>query len=309
MTADHYAPAPFYAELVEHGLILPTDVPGTYGRGARFDDILERLDALVLADPLNRGAEPLTFPPVIARKMLEKLGYLENFPHLIGSIHSFFGDEATARDMAARAQRGERWEDLLDITALMMLPAACYPVYPLFTGLLAQGGRLVTTRNWCFRHEPSDEPTRLQSFRMREFVRAGSPEVVAAWRQEWLAHSLDLLASLGLPVTSDVATDPFFGRMGKMLAAGQRDQELKFELLVPVISETAPTAIASFNWHQDHFSGKFGFRDANGATAHTACMAFGLDRITLALLKTHGVDSAAWPEAVRQRLGMGCTDR
>jgi len=107
---------------------------------------------------------------------------------------------------------------------------------------------------------------------------------------------------LGLPVQSDVASDPFFGRVGKMMAANQVDQRLKFEILVPVISLEKPTAICSFNWHQDHFSSKFGIRNADESVAHTACLGFGLERVTLALIKAHGFDPMAWPDAVRAQL-------
>ena len=69
----------------------------------------------------------------------------------------------------------------------------------------------------------------------------------------WLERGLQIMRSLGLPASSDVASDPFFGRGGKMLAANQRTAKLKFEVLVPVISEEKPTAVCSFNWHQEHF--------------------------------------------------------
>lgn len=299
---DRYDPAAFHQALVAHGLIIPTGVKGGYGRGPVFEDILDRFDALVLREAAADRAETVTFPPIVARTMIEKLGYLDNFPQLIGSVHSYFGSDAQAREMAERARNGERWEDLLDITEVMLLPAACYPVYPTFSGLLPQGGRLVTVRNWCYRHEPSDEPTRLQSFRMREYIRVGAPDEVEAWRDAWLERGLKLLGSLGLPVISDVANDPFFGRVGKMMATSQREQRLKFEIMVPVISEEKPTAICSFNWHQEHFTGKFGIQRADGQVAHTACLGFGLERVTLALLKTHGLDPQAWPAGVRARL-------
>jgi seryl-tRNA synthetase len=175
-------------------------------------------------------------------------------------------------------------------------------VYPSFSGLLPGEGRLVTVTGWVFRHEPSDEPTRLQSFRMREIIRMGSPDVVVAWRDAWLERGLKLLRGLGLDANSDVASDPFFGRTGRMMAAQQVEQRLKFEILVPVISKEQPTAVCSFNWHQDHFSGKFGIRTAEGATAHTACLGFGLERVAIALLNTHGLDVAEWPDNVRQQL-------
>lgn len=294
----------FYAGLVEHGLILPTGIRGGYGRGAVFEKILRGFNELVSRTAAPDGAEEMTFPPIVARTLIEKVGYMNSFPQLAGSVHSFFGNEAQARDITARTQAGERWEDLLDITEVMLTPAACYPVYPVFSGLLPNGGRLVTVLNWVYRHEPSDEPTRLQSFRMREYIRVGRSEDVVAWRDAWLQRSLDLLRGLGLAAQSDVASDPFFGRAGKMMAANQVDQRLKFEILVPVISEEKPTAICSFNWHQDHFSSKFGIRNADESLASTACLGFGLERVTLALLKTHGYDPQRWPEAVRAQLSL-----
>ncbi len=299
---DAYDPAAFYDALVANGLVIPTGVRGGYGRGAVFEDILQRFDALVLRTAQGDGAETMMFPPIVARALIEKVGYLDNFPQLCGSIDSFAGDERAARALSERVHAGERWEDLLAITDSMLTPAACYPVYPIFSGLLREGGRLVTVMNWVYRHEPSDEPTRLQSFRMREYIRVGTPDQVVDWRNTWLDRGLNLLGSLGLPVSSDVANDPFFGRAGKIMAASQRDQRLKFEILVPVISAERPTAICSFNWHQDHFSSTFGIRSADGAVASTACLGFGLERVTLALLKTHGLDPLRWPAEVRARL-------
>lgn len=292
----------FKAALINEGWILPSGVRGLSGFGANFEDVLHRFNALVTRIAADDGAQELTFPPIVPRKLIEEMGYLGNFPHLIGSIHSFFGSDVAARTMAERATNGERWEDALDITDVMLTPAACYPVYPLFSGKLAPEGRLVTTLNWIFRHEPSDEPTRFQSFRMREFIRVGSGEVVVAWRNQWLERARSLLLDLGLAVESDVANDPFFGRAGKMLAANQRDQKLKFELKVPIISLENPTAICSFNWHQEHFSSKFKIHDSDDNLAQTACLGFGLERVTLALLKTHGLDTNQWPASVRALL-------
>jgi seryl-tRNA synthetase len=292
----------FYDELVKHRFIVPTSVKGGYGRGAAFEDIVERFNALVSRAAKDDGAETFMFPPIVPRSLIERVGYMDNFPHLSGSINSFFGTDQEALGLSAKVRAGERWEDTLAPTEVMLTPAACYPVYPMFSGLLPGKGRLVTVLGWVYRHEPSDEPTRLQAFRMREFIRVGATDQVVEWRNAWLDRGLALLRSLGLPVVSDVASDPFFGRAGKMMAASQRDQRLKFEILVPVISEEKPTAICSFNWHQDHFSSTFGTRDAEGAVASTACLGFGLERVTLALIKHHGFEVAEWPASVRELL-------
>ena len=299
---DEYDPQSFHDELARHGFIMPTGVPGAYGRGAAFEDIVARFDALVGRVAHDDGAESMMFPPIVARSLIERVGYMDNFPHLCGSINSFFGGDRQAQDLSAKVHAGERWEEMLAPTDVMLTPAACYPVYPMFSGLLPGGGRLVTVVNWVYRHEPSPEPTRLQAFRMREFIRVASAEEVVDWRNRWLERALDLLRSLGLPVRSDVASDPFFGRAGKMMAVSQRDQRLKFEVLVPVISQEKPTAICSFNWHQDHFSATFGIRRADGELASTACLGFGLERVALALIKHHGFELAAWPAPVRALL-------
>jgi seryl-tRNA synthetase len=299
---DLYDPQLFYNGLVESGLIIPTGIKGGYGRSAIFEDVLGRFNDLVSRTARDDGAEEVMFPPIIPRTLIERVGYMDNFPQLAGSVHSFFGSDAQARELSQKANSGARWEQYLDITEVMLTPAACYPVYPMFSGLLPDGGRLVTVLNWIYRHEPSDEPTRLQAFRMREYIRVGAPEDVVAWRDSWLQRSLDLLGGLGLAVQSDVASDPFFGRVGRMMATNQRDQRLKFEILVPIISAERPTAICSFNWHQEHFSSKFDIRNADRTAAHTACLGFGLERVTLALFKTHGFDPSLWPSSVRLQL-------
>jgi len=153
--------------------------------------------------------------------------------------------------------------------------------------------------NWVFRHEPSPEPTRMQAFRVREFVRCGTAQQVVEWRDMWLARGTKLLEALGLPAQPDVASDPFFGKGGKMLAASQREQKLKFEVLVPVISKDKPTACCSFNYHEGHFGDVFKIKTEDGATAQTACLGFGLERCVMALFQEHGFDPGTWPAAVR----------
>lgn len=302
MTPDSFDPKTLYDGLVAHGLIVPTAQPGTFGRGAVFEDVLERFNGLVSKLSARDGAEVYTFPPVIDRGILEKVHYMDSFPHLCGSVHSFFGNGLEALRLAERVNSGEPWGDLLGQTGVTLNPAACYPVYPTFTGTVPAEGRLVTMLNWVYRHEPSHEPTRMQSFRVREYVRVGTPDQVVSWRDMWLERGVKLLTSLGLPAKPDVASDPFFGRGGKMLAESQKQAKLKFEVLVPVISEENPTAVCSFNFHQTHFGDTFEIKTPDGNAANTACLGFGLERVTMALFKHHGFKPENWPAEVRQQL-------
>ena len=188
------------------------------------------------------------------------------------------------------------------MTDVVLAPSACYPLYPMVRGALPKDGRLFDVSSYCFRHEPSGDPARMQMFRMREFVRVGEPDACLAWRDVWIERGQKILQSVGLGAFSAPAADPFFGRGGKLLATNQIDLKLKYELLFPITSEQTPTAIMSFNSHKDHFGTLFGIKTSAGETAHTACLGFGMERIALALFKTHGYVPSQWNASVREKL-------
>jgi seryl-tRNA synthetase len=294
----------FLDELSENGLLIPSGVPGVYGRGQLFEDVRLAFDDLVTRVGAADGAERLRFPPILPREQFESSGYLKSFPHLAGSIFGFEGSEKEALEQQERAANHEDWSEYQQMTELVLVPAACYPVYPAIgrRGPLPEGGVIVDAGgSYVFRHEPSGDPARLQMFHQREIVRIGEPEAVAAWRDMWRDRAVDLLRRLGLDANFDIASDPFFGRSGRMLAASQREQALKFEILIQ-IAGPEPTAVASFNYHQEHFAETYGIELSDGSIAHTACLGFGEERITLALFRTHGLEPADWPDEVRREL-------
>lgn len=294
----------FLEDLISAGHLLPSGEPGVFGRGATFEDVRTRVDALVTRAGAQDRAEILRFPPVMPKSTLETSGYLKSTPQLCGAIFSFQGSEADARELAGAANSNDAWGRYLTLTNVVLVPAACYPAYPAIArrGPLPEGGVSLDLGGcYVFRHEPSPDPARLQMFHQRELVRIGETADVLAWRETWISRARTLFEQIGLDATLDVASDPFFGRGGKLLANSQREQRLKFEMLVPIAS-AGPTAVTSFNFHQDHFGSGFGIRLHDGATASSACVGFGLERITLALFRTHGIDPGAWPKQVRNRL-------
>lgn len=296
--------ARFLEQLLAAGLLIDGGVPGVYGHGEAFERIRERVAALLSDLARQGGAMRLTFPPVIPRHNLETTGYVGNFPHLVGSIYGFDGSEADAIAQRERAAAHEDWSEFQSQTDMMLLPAACYPVYPAVAawGPLDPGGLFVDMGGtWVFRHEPSGDPARRQIFRQHELVRIGEPDAVVAWRAQWAQSALELFGSLGLPAEIETASDPFFGRHGRLLAASQTSEELKWELVVP-IAGPEPTACASFNYHIDRFGRTWGLELSDGQPAHTACVGFGQERIVLALLRTHGLNAERWPGAVRALL-------
>jgi len=294
-------PAGFGAALVAEGLLVPMGVAGLYGRDARLEAIIEGVDRLVLRAGMADGAASLRFPPTIPRDVLERSDYLRSFPHLTGTVHGFTGGEHEHAELLERLEQGTGWWRGLQATDVVLTPAACYPVYPVLAGTLPREGRLVDVCSQVFRREPSDDPTRMQAFRMHEQVCAGNAEQCLAHRDRWVERGLALLHALEVPGKVRPANDPFFGRAGRMLASSQRELELKLELVVPIAG--SPTACASFNYHQDHFGAAFGIRTARGAVAHTSCIGFGLERMALALLWHHGTRPDGWPRPVRELLG------
>ena len=89
-----------------------------------------------------------------------------------------------------------------------------------------------------------------------------------------------------------------------MMAVSQMQQSLKFEFLIPLRSEEQPTACMSFNYHREHFGTTWDIKDANGEPAHTGCVAFGMDRLAVAMFHTHGTDVVKWPASVRETLAL-----
>jgi seryl-tRNA synthetase len=297
-------PREFRDDLLRRGILIASGVAGVYGRSSEFEDIVERVDRLVSAYGFEDQPEVMRFPPVISRAHFERSGYLKSFPHLTGSVHSFAGDERAHQELLEAVEAGRDWSAGLPPAAVVLTPAACYPVYPLLAGTLPAGGRLVDVMSYCFRHEPSDDAGRMQLFRMHEHVRATDEESATAWRETWIGRAERLTAALGLDGRLETASDPFFGRGRKLLAVSQREQRLKLEISTPIGSVERPTAIISLNCHRDHFGQLFGIHTADGRVAHTACVGFGLERMVLALYSRHGFDRAKWPPSAREALGL-----
>jgi seryl-tRNA synthetase len=278
---------------------------GVYARTALYEDVVERLAALI-----TRHREPDTevmrFPPVMSRTQLQKSGYLKSFPNLLGCVCGLHGTEREIHAAVSRFDAGGDWTTSLSPADLVLSPAACYPVYPIAAsrGQLAPGGLKFDVAADCFRREPSRHLDRLQSFRMREYVCIGGPDDVSAFRERWMERAQGIAHDLGLSFRVDQASDPFFGRVGQIKAISQKQQCLKFELLVPLRSTAQPTACMSFNYHREHFGTTWGIADANGEPAHTGCVAFGMDRLAVAMFHTHGTAPASWPARVREILGL-----
>ena len=284
-------------------LFKPSGVDGVYGRTGAYESVVDCLSVLITRHR-PRQAEVFRFPPVMSRASLEKQGYLQSFPNLVGAVACLEGSERQIMASAAKDETGGSWTEDLKPSDLVLSPAACYPVYPIAAerGVVPEQGYVFDVASDCFRREPSKNLDRFQTFRMREYVRIGTPDQIQEFRQPWITRAQDIADAIGLRYKVDVANDPFFGRAGAMMAASQLQQSLKFELLIPILSEDKPTACMSFNYHREHFGEVWGLHNRAGEVLHTGCVAFGMDRLAVALFTAHGAAIKDWPQSVREEL-------
>ncbi|GGG28242.1 hypothetical protein GCM10007304_47590 [Rhodococcoides trifolii] len=297
------ARAEFRDELIEAGHLVPSSIDGLYGRSGEFEDVIELIDTRVrAAGKAAHGSKPqrFRFPPVFPRESFERTDYIASFPNLTGAINTFSGDNKAHAALLAERSEGKDWDHFLEPAGTMLVSAACHPAYSMLVGTLPDDGVMLDVYGYCFRHEPAVDPARMQAFRMHEFVQVGTPDQAEGHRNSWVDRGLEVLADLGLDAAPEIANDPFFGRAGRMLAANQRNENLKTELVVRLYGDLDDgTAVVSCNCHRDHFGHTFGISTADGEEAHSACVGFGMERIALAMFRTHGLDTSKWPANLR----------
>ena len=184
----------FRADLLEAGLLIGTSVPGIYGRSAAFEAILTGLDRVLaeMAEPL--GATALRFPPVYPRADFERTDYIASFPDLSGIVSSFERGDREHRELLAAREQGDAWDGWLDPSDVVLTNAICHPLYATLEGRMPEGGGVYDIFGYGFRHEPSLDPMRMQSFRMHEFVYVGDPDGAQEYRDTWLDNAIETLA-------------------------------------------------------------------------------------------------------------------
>ncbi len=213
-------------------------------------------------------AEEVQFPALIDGPTLERAEYSAAFPHLLmGACNCVDPAKPNAELLCAANLAPTGW---------LLSPAVCYHAYPRWEGETLAQPHLLTARGRCFRHEAEFIPGRRQlEFEMRELVLCGDPAWIETKAAEARRRIEAIAATLGFLGTWETAEDPFFLPTAQGKALIQRLQETKKEF---VVRNPAPLAVASINRHGTFFGERFHIALAAGGPAHTACIAFGLDR-------------------------------
>lgn len=235
-------------------------------------------------------------PSGIALQTLARADYFASFPQWLTAASHLSGEEgvlqrvATDSDPAAAARRALAPADAA------LAPAVCYHTYERLAGSTLRSPTLMTAQATCWRHE-GERLAALErgwAFTMREVVCLGSSSEVEAFRQRGISGALAMATALGLGGEIVQASDPFFAPTSRGKALLQQLKALKQELVFS-LAPGQLLAAASFNNHETFFGQAFDIRLATGAPTATGCVAFGIERWTLAFLTAHGPYAAAWP--------------
>jgi hypothetical protein len=224
----------------------------------------ENLDGKLRDWALGEGSDEAVCPVLIEATTLARAGYPDAFPHLLMSA-------VVATSPANPLEPGN-----LALPGWHLSPAVCYHVFASLGGCVISEGRVLTSRGHCFRNEVREQLVlgrRQIEFQMREVVLVGAAEWIES-RLGRLQAGIDTLAAAhGLTTTWCPASDPFFLPRAQGKAHMQRILGTKLELCLP-----DGLAITSINRHGTFFGERFGISLSDGASAHSACVAFGLDR-------------------------------
>jgi hypothetical protein len=225
----------------------------------------EQLDARLRDWALQQACEEWRFPMLIGAETLSRAEYPDAFPHLAMAA-------AVAAEPAAPFINSN-----VRLAGWFLSPAVCYHAYAALAGATVERGRLLTARGSCFRFEVTADlaPGRRQiEFEMREVILVGAPDWIESHLATLESRVAALAAANGLHDTAwRPANDPFFLPRARGKAHMQRLLGTKIELCLP-----DGLAVASINRHGQFFGERFDIRTSEETCAHSACLAFGLDR-------------------------------
>ena len=296
-----------YSELIERGWVVELGQGQVTLRGTALE-LFEFIDAAIvrrIAGPANARRE--YYPSVMATQRLDRTNHFSSFPEHVHFVTHLRQDldvlDRFGRELREaggwKSELIERRMESLAPPALAMNPAVCYHCYASVENTQIEGdGFVATARSRCHRYEAGNHRTlaRLLDFTMREVIYVGKPDFVKRERDAAAVRLEALIREWGLTSWMETANDPFFTNDFEVKAAFQRQNDMKFELCMPLAA--GMVAVASSNFHSVTFGKAFNIT-AGTRPVCTGCTAFGLERWIYAIFSQVGCDPAGWPEGLR----------
>lgn len=293
-------------DLLEAAGELVEETTGVYSIGPRLASIMQYFEAQLNGMAAEFGARPYSFPALIPATFLEKVRYFRNFPHSLSFVSHLREDIDNIEAFAAHAccEHGtlvsppERFAPV----KVLLSPAVCYHLYLFLSGrTLDRDPHVAVTKGNTFRYESSNLRSleRLWTFTMWEMIFVGSKAVVLERIEAGYKAASAILQKAGMAFRIESATDPFFIGEYAVQSTYQSAYDLKYEFRARLPYSGDSLAVGSRNYHQDFFGRSTKISAQGGTTAHSGCVAFGLERLAYAFVAQYGLDPAHWPPALR----------
>jgi seryl-tRNA synthetase len=259
------------------------------------------------------GTRTISFPALITPGNLARCGYFDSHPnnatwvtHLVEDVDTI--EQFRAANTDIRAPRLPKPEEL-ETPAACLNPAACDPLYYVLENqTMPSEGVAYSWLGRVFRYESRNtrDLERLWEFNVRELVFAGSAAYVQRQREKAVQFMGELAQHFDLDMSLEVASDPFFATVAAVKRMWQLSMETKVEVKVPIGTDgdgrLRRIAAGSINLHGKFFGERFSIHAHGGASADTACVGLGIERLMLATFAQHGFEPERWPKPVRTHL-------
>ncbi|MBM6750048.1 hypothetical protein H6A65_00830 [Mediterraneibacter glycyrrhizinilyticus] len=298
-----------FAQMVDREMISEI-APGAFAYNGLFLKVYEyfikKIDTFC-EEKYGKNVKTYYMPALMPISEYERGGYFDSFPHHI-MFQTSLVDDIEVIDKFSK--HGMKEPSILEETKLpcnVLRTAACAPLYPLMAGkrIDEETVKVFAVSGKCYRNESSNvhELSRLNEFFMKEYVFMGTEEQIHAsieiakelWK-EW-SSVFNLCCKI---VT---ANDSFFASNYKKLKLFQMlgNSKVEFKIQIPYSKEFI--ACSSANYHRTHFTKKYKICKKNGnSLCVSGCFAFGVERLTYALLSQKGIDIEKWDSNTREEI-------
>lgn len=246
-----------------------------------FYKIMQLLDAIILTWASEDKANEYLYPDFYCSKELEKCNYVQQFyPHCV------FSSVNTSESFSPNN---------LKYSGFISNPAICMHSYIQYQNstLKTEHPVVITAKGRCKRNEEKGFVSleRLLDFTMREIIFIGTAEYVVKKRHEYMEKAKQLIEELHLDGQIMLSNDPFFKKEDEIKIIFQKKFKLKYELVLKNPDTNHEVAVASFNYHNINFSKAYNIHLDDNRLAHTACVAFGLERLAYIFMVQKGVET------------------
>jgi seryl-tRNA synthetase len=302
-----------WAALLERRWVTPIGEGHVILRGPAAQ-LMRLISCKVDAFASHFQAELEIYPSTIKSKTLDRCNHFTSFPEHIDFV-AHIKPDLEALDQFSNECRDKGWapnhhEGKMGPSDFAISPSCCYHCYEGMEGWrLEDKGRCVTMTLGCHRYEGSRHKSlgRLRAFTMQEVVFIGNPKYVTESRAKAEQLIIQWAKDWELCCSFETANDMFFTRDFSVKAPFQRRQQAKRELLANIPSEDIRLALFSSNFHATTFGKAFDIL-ADGRTATTGCVGWGLERWVYAIFSQFGLDPAGWPTKLRKEYLNHCLE-